>query len=628
MKELKRLLSFVKPYWKSFAAGIFCLIVVDFLQLLVPLLLKGILDHLVSFVDATSTVGLTLATSTTGSTLVASGTFPPVMNEISLYAISILVVAVFMFVFRVLWRRFIIISSRKIERDLRHAYFHKLLTLSTKWFDTAKTGDLMARATSDVMAVQRLAGVAVFSTIDATVLFILSLYSMYLIDPQLTMVVAIPLPLMSILVKAVGPKIHKKADAAQAAFGSLSTNVQEVFSGIRVIKDFGQEKSQEESFAKISDDYLNKNLTLALFSNATRPVMHLLIELSFAIAIFYGGWKVVTNSLSFGSLVAFIAYLDILIWPVIAIGWVMNLFLRGLASMARIGKILDSEDELKDGHLNYENDSINNGNSSTKSNVASDWAMEFKNLTFSYTDKSQPVLKDINLKIPWGSTLGVIGRTGSGKSTLLRLLVREYETCDGTIFVNGHSIQDYKQEALRNFFSIVPQDSLLFTGTIKDNILFGIDKTKHDDCNDSMKKAASLAGLSSEISTVFTEGFDTVIGEKGVSLSGGQRQRMAIARALVLQRPIIIFDDCLSAVDTKTEEEILVGVKDVVEHATSIIVSNRLSSLRYADTIVVFEDGSITERGTHEELLKNDGLYKELYLRQQIERSLEGASLK
>jgi ATP-binding cassette subfamily B protein len=433
--------------------------------------------------------------------------------------------------------------------------------------------------------------------------------------------------------------------------------VQETFSGIRVIKDFGQEKAQEEIFGKISENYLKRNLTLALYSNSSRPVMHFIIEVSFALTILYGGWRVIENTLSFGAVIAFMAYLDILIWPVIAIGWVINLFHRGLASMARIGKILDTEEEIVDGDL----DSV------WSADESSEFAISIRNLSFSYSraltgdaviedvitgddavtedvitgddavtedvissnddvvdsPSNYDVLSNISLDIPWGSTLGVVGTTGSGKSTLIKLLLREYEAPEGTVFVNGHSVTRYKQSALRRLFSVVPQDALLFSGEIKKNILFGIDSPDGDDYKEKMERAASIAGLTSEIEDVFPLGFDTIVGVKGLALSGGQRQRMAIARALVLERPVIIFDDCLSAVDTQTEENILSAIKDVVSEATSIIVSNRLSSLRYANQIVVMDNGRIVQQGDHATLLNEDGLYSDLFRRQQIEHSIE-----
>jgi ATP-binding cassette subfamily B protein len=634
MYELRRLISFARPYWKNFLVGIISLILCDLFQLFIPATFKKILDSLIS-----------------------PGAAGYTSSQLMFDSLKILAFAVAMFFFRWAWRRKIMISSRAIERDVRHSFFDKLLKLSSSWFDSARTGDIMARATSDVMAIERLSGVAVFSTIDAVFLCIFSLYFMFSLDPWLTLVAIIPLPLISLYVVRIGKQIHKKADAAQAAFGEMSSSVQETFSGIRVIKDFGQEKAQEEIFGKISENYLKRNLTLALYSNSSRPVMHFIIEVSFALTILYGGWRVIENTLSFGAVIAFMAYLDILIWPVIAIGWVINLFHRGLASMARIGKILDTEEEIVDGDL----DSV------WSADESSEFAISIRNLSFSYSraltgdaviedvitgddavtedvitgddavtedvissnddvvdsPSNYDVLSNISLDIPWGSTLGVVGTTGSGKSTLIKLLLREYEAPEGTVFVNGHSVTRYKQSALRRLFSVVPQDALLFSGEIKKNILFGIDSPDGDDYKEKMERAASIAGLTSEIEDVFPLGFDTIVGVKGLALSGGQRQRMAIARALVLERPVIIFDDCLSAVDTQTEENILSAIKDVVSEATSIIVSNRLSSLRYANQIVVMDNGRIVQQGDHATLLNEDGLYSDLFRRQQIEHSIE-----
>ena len=624
MNELKRLYTFARPYWKYFLAGIVCLIFCDLLQLFVPAAIKVIVDSLVAHKE----IGYT-------------------SDRLASDCLKVIVIAFVMFVSRWAWRRNIMISSRKIERDVRHAFFQKLLRLPAPWYDRVRTGDLMARATSDVLAIQRLSGVAVFSTIDAMFLTVFSLYCMFWLDWKLTAIAIIPLPLISLYIYLIGRTIHTKADAAQESFGKLSSIVQETFAGIRVIKDFGQEDPQEEAFSKISEDYLNKNLTLALFSNSSRPIMHLMIEMSFALTLLYGGWRTIETTMTLGTLIAFMGYLHILIWPVIAIGWVINLFHRGLASMARIGKILDSK-ELKDGDRlvpEHCDETIP--------------AIEFRNLTFSYggegsytdgrfsseltsidsrenarqksdVEARDAVLTDVSFEIPLGSTLGIVGTTGSGKSSLLRLLLREYDPTKASIFIHGIDVCQLSQDALRKYFSVVPQDSLLFTGTIRDNIIFGMEPHEialltDSELSDKICRAAEISGIMDEIDNVFPSGFDTVVGEKGLSLSGGQRQRLAIARALILERPVIILDDCLSAVDTETEEKILTGIKDSVEQSTSIIVSNRLSSLRYANEIIVLDKGRVVQRGSHQELVLVEGIYSELFHRQQLEHSIEEA---
>ena len=578
MAELKRLWRFIKPYKSKFLVGLCCLLVCDVLQLLVPRIFKSILEALEKGELST--------------------------NSLLKQCAAIIGIAATIAIFRWFWRHNILATSRQVERDVRRAYFKHLLTLPSAYFDQAKIGDLMARATNDVTAVQRLCGPGIFASFDGIVLCTFALAFMLRLDPWLTLVAIIPLPLITIKILILGRRIHKRAQESQEAFAALSQAVQENMAGVRVVKDFNQEEYQNDYFQQISKKYVDKNLGLVKYMSLTHPVLLFIIQISFALALLYGGQAVMVGRISLGALVAFLAYLEILIWPAIAIGWVVNLIQRGLASLGRIGTVLDTVPEIKDG----------TGVAEEKTNGL---ALEMKAVTFSYGKELKPSLKNVSFSLPWGGTLGVVGLTGSGKTTIARLLLREYEAEEGTVFVNGYSVRQYELDKLRQFFGLVPQDTFLFSGPIEENICFGA-----DDKLAAPDIAAADAGILDEINSLPHQ-MSTVIGERGVTLSGGQKQRLAIARALYLNRPIVILDDCLSAVDTETEEKILRNLKKHMQERTALVVSNRISSVKHADEIIVLKEGEIIERGTHAELLSLDGLYADLHRRQQIEEWIE-----
>lgn len=579
MSHLRRVWDFVRPYRGRYLAGLLCLLVCDVLQLVIPRISKDILESL----QGGSASAATLARA--GWTIVA--------------------VAAVVMGFRYLWRQAIMGGSRLVERDLRHAYVDHLMRLHGSWYDHARVGDLMARATDDVGAVQTLVGLGVMASFDGIVLCVTSLSFMVWLSPSLTLVALIPLPLLTVVVGWLGQRVHDRATEVQNAFSDISESLQESFAGIRVLKDFAQEPWQLDRVGRICRDYYGKSMRLAVVSGLMHPAVSLLIELSFAVSLLVGGRAVIRGEMTLGALVAFLAYLDILVWPMIAIGWVMNLVQRGTASMGRIAFVLDTVPAIADPAEVVE---------------ASDEGapeLEFRHVTFSYDPSAAPALRDVSFTVRHGASLGVVGLTGSGKSTLVRLLVRQYEPPPGTVLVAGRDVRLYRLAELRSRFAVVPQDTFLFSGPLRRNLLFGGEADE-----ERQRAALGAAGLLDEAEAL-PDGLDTVVGERGVTLSGGQAQRLAIARALILDRPVLILDDCLSAVDAATERRVLGSLGSEVARRTAIVVSNRVAAVAGCDEILVLRDGVVEARGRHRELMEGDGLYASMARRQSLEAWIE-----
>ncbi|MFU0801004.1 MAG: ABC transporter ATP-binding protein/permease [Xylanivirga thermophila] len=574
--------DFVKRHKWKYILGICFILGVDILQLIFPKLLGYITDELQkSNID---------------------------MKMISKYILFLLGIALGVMICRYLFRIFIFGTEKKLDYELRKKLFDHLLTLSPSFYNTHKTGDLMAHATNDVNAVRMAMGTGVLLSTDTLFLTISVLVIMFkTIDVKLTFMVLIPLLSIGILSIFFGKVVHKRFTAVQEAFSGLTDKVQETLSGIRVVKSFVQEEYEKANFEEVSTNAFDKNMKMAKLWGAALPFAQFVATISFIIMIGYGGIKVMYGDISLGDFIAFNTYLGMLVWPMMAFGWVISLIQRGLASLDRLNSIMCIKPEITDkeagdirkiqGHI------------------------LFDNLTFSYMNDDKPVLKNINLDIPSGSTLAITGGTGSGKTTLVNLILRMYEGyISGNIYIDGHELKKIPLSALRRNIGYVPQDNFLFSSTLKENIAFGnIDASMED-----IEQSTKIAQVYDDILS-FPEGFDTIVGERGVTLSGGQKQRVSIARAIILDPKILIMDDALSAVDTQTEEIILNNLKNILAKRTSIIIAHRISTIENADNIIFLEGGEIVEQGTHEELLALKGKYYDLYQRQLLEEQVEEA---
>ncbi len=563
-----------------YAIGVLFLLCVDILQLVLPKILGNVTDLLEN------------------QTLTK--------EKLAEYAVVITLIAVGVAVFRFLFRYTLMSVSRSVELSLRNRFYAHLQKLSVNYYNTHKTGDLMAHATNDMGNVTMASGQGVIFVIDSFLIPIVALIMMLITGGwKLTLACFLPLLLLGIAVVFFMKIMQSSVQKQQEAFSSLTEAARENFSGIRVIKAFAQEKNEIERFEKINAVNREANLRYVRLMSMMFPTVMSISALSFVIALWLGGILVIQGSVTLGGFVAFNSYLGMLIWPITAIGWVANMFQRGLVSLERINTILDEAPEI------YDTDTVNTETDHIHGTI------EFKNLTFTYPGAEKPVLQNINIKLESGKTLGIIGRTGSGKTTLVNLIPRLLKSPPGTLFIDGTDIEKIPLQVLRSLIGSVPQDTFLFSDTISENISFFRENSSQE-----IEAAARTARILDSIKE-FPGKFSTVLGERGVTLSGGQKQRVAIARAIIGSPRVLLLDDCLSAVDAHTEEEILRDLKAIMRQRTSVIVSHRISAVKDADEIIVLEDGIISQRGTHEELLSQVGFYRELYNKQLLINQLE-----
>ena len=529
------------------------------------------------------------------------------------YALMLFGIAVVAGLFKYWMRQAVIGISRHVEYDLRNDLFAHLERLPVSYFQRERTGDIMSRATNDLAAVRMMLGPGVMYFVNTVVTALASLVFMLAISPRLTALSLLPLPLVSLTVWYFGDRIHHRFEEIQARFSALSARAQENLAGVRVVRAFAREEREVEDFRTLNREYLERNLSLIHTSGLFYPSLGFLSGLAALLVLYMGGREVVHARITLGQFVAFTVYIGMLNWPMVALGWVINIFQRGLASWGRILAVLDAEPVAADG--------AHPGAAGARGGPAGE--VEFRDLTFTYPgagDAARPALRGVSFRVPAGRTVALVGHTGSGKSTLLALLSRIFEPPRGTVFLDGMDVLDWDLRALRSRLAAAPQDTFLFSATLAANIAYGVEREDRA----AVERAARVAHLETDVREL-PQGWDTLVGERGITLSGGQRQRTAIARAVMRDAPVLVLDDCLSSVDTHTEEAILRALRGEMEGRTTIIVSHRVSTVRDADEIVVLEDGAVAERGAHEHLLAREGLYAELYRRQQLEEELEAS---
>jgi ATP-binding cassette, subfamily B, multidrug efflux pump len=574
--SLRPLVPYLSKYRRSYIVGAVCVLLHNGIWILFPLVIRRAIDDLYR--------GVTL-------------------HKLWISAVLLLAVAVSKGIFQFLTRWIVIGVSREIEFDLRNDLFRHLEGLSYSFYQRTRTGDIMARATNDLNAVRMLLGPAFMYSANTIVFTAGAMAFMLSISPRLTLYAFLPLPVVSIVVQYFGRRIHERFERIQAMFSDISARAQENFSGVRVIRAYVQEEAEVAGFESSNREYIARSLKLVRLMGMLWPTLETMLGLAIVLVLWLGGREVLYGRISVGDFVAFNTYMVQLTWPIIALGWVINIFQRGTASLARIHQLMTEPAEIRDLP----------GAGSTVAPLRGE--IEFRNLNFAYTQK--PVLQDINVRIPAGTSLAIVGPTGSGKTTLVSLIPRIYDAEPGSVLIDGRPIREYSLAELRRNIGFVPQETFLFSETIRENIAFGVEAASEEE----VRWAAETANIADDIEG-FPEKYKTVVGERGITLSGGQKQRTAIARALIRSPRILVLDDALSSVDTQTEDKILNHLREVMEGRTTIFISHRVSTVRNADRIAVLHSGRIVEIGSHDELLALNGYYTELYNKQLLEEEL------
>ncbi|MBW2708426.1 MAG: ABC transporter ATP-binding protein [Deltaproteobacteria bacterium] len=585
---------FVKNRW-ALVAGVLSLLVVDFLQLMIPLIIKKAINILV------------VQTSGVGALLVKQG-------------VTIGMIALLIALFRYVWRRLLLGHSRKVEQGLRDRLYGHIQTLSRSFFQNTKTGDLMSRAINDINAVRMACGMGLVALVDGFILGTAAIGFMMSIDWRLTLISLIPAPVVVVVTRMVTQQMSARFERVQKSFSDLTEQARESFSGIRVIKAHQREGWEYGRMKARGEQYVGESMHLARTLALFFPLMTLITNAGLAVVILLGGRYTILGTITPGDFVAFIAYLNLLTWPVMAMGWVVSLIQRGSASMRRINGILEAVPEIQD--PGGENGRGPQGKRAEGVSEKAEGSIAFSGLNFRYPGQKEYVLKDVNLKIRAGETIAIVGRVGSGKTTLLQIVPRLLNPPESMVFVDGRDIRNLSLNTLRKKIGFVSQDVFIFSDTVYNNVAFGTD----DVTDEEVRQALSVAGIREEMEAL-DKGLGTLLGERGITLSGGQRQRLTIARAVVGDFPILILDDALSMVDTRTEAGILNRILDLRQDRTNVIVSHRVSTIRRADRIFVFDHGSLKEEGTHESLILLRGIYAALYEEQILSESLENGGV-
>jgi ATP-binding cassette subfamily B multidrug efflux pump len=577
MTPFRKLLTYFRPYRKTAIAGMTCVLFTNLIKMLPPQVLGRAVDH--------------LKAGTTNAMLLRDGGL-------------LILIAMAQGVFLFSQRRLLINMSRDMEYDLRNDFYSHLQKLPLEFYQSNRTGDLMARATNDLNAVRMVVGPALMYSTNTVFATLLILPIMASISLRLTGLAFLSMPLVVLATNYFSKLIHDRFEKVQNYFGIVSNRAQESLSGVRVIRAYTQELAEVESFKRVNHQFVDHNLGLIKVSAVFQPILQFCIGLGFIAVLWFGGRLTISGRITIGQFVEFMLYLGYLAWPMIALGWVINLFQRAMASMGRINAIFEVKPAIND-------------DAADTSITEIQGEIEFRDLTFAYAGSGEPVVKDINLRIAPGQTIALVGAVGSGKSTIMNLITRLLDAAPGQVLIDGRPIQEIPLKVLRSSIGYVPQETFLFSDTIADNVAFGVENAAPDE----IERAAEEAGIAEDIKE-FPKGFQTLVGERGITLSGGQKQRVTIARALIRRPRILILDDALSSVDTYTEERILGHLRRIMRGRTSLISSHRISTVKDADLIIVLDDGRIVERGTHDELIATGGLYNELYEKQLLEEEL------
>ena len=593
LPNLRPLFPYLRKYRKTFWVGALYVLCNNGVWILFPLVIRQAIDDLNKGVTA---------------------------HKLLTYSTWLLAVAATKAIFQFLTRWVLIGVSREIEFDLRNDLFTHLEGLSYSFYQRTRTGDIMARATNDLNAVRMLVGPGIMYTANTVVFTAGALIFMLSISPRLTLFAFLPLPIVSIVVQYFGRKIHERFERIQAMFSDISAKAQENFSGARLIRAYVQEQAEIDSFERENTEYIARSLKLVRLMGMLWPTLETLLGVAIVIVLWVGGREVLLHRISVGSFVAFNTYMVQLTWPIISLGWVINIFQRGTASMGRIQNILAERPEITDA-----------GVPAVGAPTEVRGEIEFRNLSFHYGKTllaaergrghlhgDEDVLTNVNLRVPEGTSLAIVGPTGSGKSTLVSLIPRIYDAAEGSVLIDGRPIREFPLTLLRGNIGFVPQETFLFSDTIRENIAFGTQNATDED----VRRAAEAANIAAEIES-FPDGYNTLVGERGLTLSGGQKQRTAIARAIIRNPRILVLDDALASVDTQTEDRILNHLRAIMRGRTTIFISHRVSTVRNADRIAVLHDGAIVEYGTHDQLIERNGYYTELYNKQLLEEELE-----